>query len=553
MSENLFDDYNENTEMSLEDQIAFHRDNIDRLKKDLQENGHKYLSGEYEMTENYIDAIQTVVKELQEELKEEMTEKMNNGLKLEGDLESLLKNPYREENFKIEQTASGSYAVRSDSKKFGEQAIVYENMDRHECVNYIEERQPAKEPEYYVIENLHDFVEGKNANITYGTLQDCLQKYSQYMKNDMQNSTLNQEEYNNYITCTLGVTTGKNDMDLVRCINGTSYAATGIITNQEHNTNKYVLDDVKVIMDVLDIQKAMKVEGNSNKIDYIPLEQLKGKEVFAGYSDNNLARKESLVSNMSIRFSNGQIEKALFNGVELPRTGYKGAPEVTQERFNAMLQNGSKNMNLKGCYISEVTIQGKFENASFENCYFSDCRFENAEFINSDFRNASIHDSDAVHVKFSGVSLEFAGIYNAKWEDTHFKNVDFINCTWKNISTPKPDTVSFENCDFLLADMNAVYMKGIQVVGEMKHLESVSVTLGGATAEEVEKHRENVIETFHSGEKKIGELKAENRKLEDRGKKQQIEKPHPADKKDKVSDRKLSDSKKKPAKKAKSR
>ena len=233
MSENLFDDYNETTEMSLEDQTAFQRDNIHILRKDLQENGHKYSAEEYEMTENYIYAIQTVVKELQNELKESM-------------------------------------------------------------------------------------------------------------------------------------------------------------------------------------------------------------------------------------------QGRFVNGVLLSETGYKGAPEVTQEKLDLILQNGNKNLNLQGCYFSKVTLQGKFENANFENSYFSDCKFENAEFINASFKNANIY-GDMKGVKFSKVSFEGAGIYDSRWENTKFEQVDFLNSNWKLISTAR-DTVTFNNCNFLLADMNSVYIKGSKVEGKMENV-----------------------------------------------------------------------------------
>ncbi len=200
-------------------------------------------------------------------------------------LRSLLRNPYGEEKFKIEKSMSGSYMVRSDSKKFGEQAVVYENRDRNECVNYIDRRQPAGKPEYYVIENLHDFMKGKNENIIWGTLKECLEKYSEYARI----SYLRKEEYKDHVICTFGVTTGKNDMDLVHCINGKSYAGTEIIKNQEHNVNKYILDDTKTIIDILDIREAAKIRENS--IDYIPLEQLDGKEIYAGYSKKTMLDK----------------------------------------------------------------------------------------------------------------------------------------------------------------------------------------------------------------------------------------------------------------------
>lgn len=509
-------------DVSLEEQIAFIKSNINILKKDLQENCDTYSPEACEQTEDYIYALQTTVEELQ---------------KVEVDLESLLRNPYREENFKIEKSMSGSYMVRSDSKRFGERAVVYENRDRNECVDYIEERQPAQKPAYYVIENLHDFMKGKNENIIRGTLKECLEKYSEYI----QNPDFDKEEYKDHVTCTFGVATDRNDLDLVHCINGTSYAGTDIIRNQEHNTNKYILDDIEAVMDILDIREAAKVRENN--IDYVPLERLDGKEMFDGYSKKTMAEKEDLARGMQGIFSNGQLQKVFFNGVPLSKIGHD--LEVTQELFDAMMQNNennTENMNFKGCFFFEVTLQGKFESANFENCYFTSCRFENAEFINTSFKNADTYGTDMNNVKFSETTFENAGFYNSRWENTEFNHVDFNNSIWKHISTVR-DTVTFQNCDFLLADMVSVYIKGSRVIGEMKNLDSIYVTMGGATPEEIGNHKKSIMETLNSGKA----IKEDREKVpKDRGKKQQ-----PELQKKKVSDRKLSNQK--PVKKAKSR
>ena len=175
----------------------------------------------------------------------------------------MVKNPYGEKNFEIEKSMSGSFLVRSDSKRFGERAIVYENPDRNCCVDYIEERQPAEKPIYYVIENLHEFTQGKNKNIIYATFEECLDKYRTYTTKIGKNAA---------ITCTIGVTTGKNDMDLLYYINGVSYMAHCIAKNKAHNTNKYILHDVRAIIDNLNIKNTIIVGDRT--YNYIPLAQL---------------------------------------------------------------------------------------------------------------------------------------------------------------------------------------------------------------------------------------------------------------------------------------
>lgn len=409
------------------------------------------------------------------DVKEKLQEKLENGKLTEGDIESMVKNPYKEENFEIEKSMSGSFLVRSDSERFGERAIVYEDRNRNNCVNYIEDRQPAKEPTYYVIENLHEFVLGKNENIIWGTLEECLEKYKGYVAS----VELEKNAYKDKVTCTLGVTTDKNDMDLIHCINGTSYAGIGMTKNKEHNINKYILNDLGYTVEALDIKQA--VLFRAGNIEYTSLSQLEGKEVFESGSKE---RKE-------------QLQDMFVNGVRLPKTGYNGAPEVTQELFDQIVQKGTKDLDFKGCYFSEVTISGKFENASFENGYIFECNFENVEFLHSNFEKARISDTNLKNVAFSEVNFSNASLKGSRWEETKFQNVDFINSTWKQVSTVQ-DTVSFENCDFLLADMDSVNIKGSQVIGEIKNTESIYVTMGGATKAEVKRHEQSIMETLNA-------------------------------------------------------
>lgn len=274
MSDNLFDDYNYNNEIrSLEDlekTIAFHKEEIQELREDLENNGDNYSAENYEMTENAIYAIETVMEKYQEELEKGRFEES------------------QEHNFKIEKTMSGSFIVRSDSERFGKEAIVYENPDRNKCIDYIEERKPAKKPVYYVIDNLKDFIDGKSQNILRGTLEECLEKYSSYVLKY-------NDKYKNHVTSTLGVTTGdivKINTDLIRCIDGVSYIATDIVRNHEHNSNKYILNDLNAIVDVLDAKHAAIVKENS--IEYVPLKELAQKEIFEAYLEKSVQEKTVL-------------------------------------------------------------------------------------------------------------------------------------------------------------------------------------------------------------------------------------------------------------------
>lgn len=66
-----------------------------------------------------------------------------------------IKNPYNESNFKIQPTKDGNgFIVRSDSERFGENAVVFQGLNYQECLQYISDRSDNIEPSYYVIKDL---------------------------------------------------------------------------------------------------------------------------------------------------------------------------------------------------------------------------------------------------------------------------------------------------------------------------------------------------------------------------------------------------------------
>lgn len=48
-------------------------------------------------------------------------------------------------NFKLEKTLTGTWVVKADSQRFGQQAIVFESYKMSECVAWIKEKEEKKE------------------------------------------------------------------------------------------------------------------------------------------------------------------------------------------------------------------------------------------------------------------------------------------------------------------------------------------------------------------------------------------------------------------------
>lgn len=643
---------------SVKEELEIIKENISRMEKNLETNAYYKSSAgaaDYEILSDSIVTMQDAAEDLQNELHELITNALEKG-EIKGDLESILKNPYREENFKIGRVGiNGHYAVFSDSERFGKQAIVYENTDRNKCVDYIEQRQPAMKPTYYVIENLHDFAQGINQNIVYGTFEECLQLYQQY-------SALEecQEKYNKMCgiqedisatktTVVLGVKTGKNDQDIILNMKGHPFfqdlqghpVFNEAVLKSEHGTNKYILDDLSVIRTQIEDTQGKEIsifraqtEDICAKADY------KDDYLFVEYSGAVQAvqcRKETvsmisilenaekeyldlkdkyLNSDLDIQYADVQteekkveelkdicaeklvkaVEKDIFrlgeltqagarkllepefreqlktaliqnkdivslnaayiNHIFVPCTGYQNRPEITQKFFDKMIyqrdktilkyeildekkereilkdivKNGDKekafmyieakaeeestiaayhqrgtfeiemekHLDFENCYFSGIKLEGTFEGVDFSDCYFYNCKIENAEFKDCNFKNATLSNMEGKNVSFQNTDFEKADLWFARFENTQFKDVNFSEGNWRSISTVR-DTVSFENCDFTMTNMNSVYIQGSKIIGEMKNINTISVTMGGATGQEIKKHERMIKETLGSG------------------------------------------------------
>ncbi|MDE7423781.1 MAG: pentapeptide repeat-containing protein [Lachnospiraceae bacterium] len=310
---------NDDLNKSVEEQIASMKSELEAMDKsiaDLKESletdeYYKTSAGaaDYEVNRGALEGMEDAAEEMRKELNELITNALEKG-EIKGDVESFLKNPYREENFKIDRVGiDGHYAVFSDSERFGKQAIVYENTDRNKCVDYIEQRQPAKEPTYYVIENLHDFAQGLNQNIIYSKFETCLQLYQEYSALEECQAQYNKicgiqkDISDGKTTVVLGVTTGGNDQDIIRNYQDSQVYPifNEFFVKGEHATNKYILDDLQVIKTQIENIQGKEIFVNTAmKDDYF----------FEGYSNGNERQRKETIDMISV-LENAEKECAI--------------------------------------------------------------------------------------------------------------------------------------------------------------------------------------------------------------------------------------------------
>lgn len=168
--------------------------------------------------------------------------------------------------------------------------------------------------------------------------------------------------------------------------------------------------------------------------------------------------------------------------------------EIKQKQLNELISKG-ETIDLSNCFLYKLTLEGNFKNANISNARLFDCKIKNSNFENTNFSNAVISgDFDNTTVK--NCVFENAGLYNISFKNTVLDNVSLKNASLKGISTVK-DSVTFKNVDFSCVKMDSVYIQGSKVENAL-NTDSIYITMGGATHDEVEAHKKMILDTLNN-------------------------------------------------------
>lgn len=88
----------------------------------------------------------------------------------------------RESNFRIEKTHNNTYAVRSDSERFGKDEITYESPNREDCLDYIAQRRPERQFRFYIIPDLMTWATNAHPQTPiekYDSLQETVARFQE--------------------------------------------------------------------------------------------------------------------------------------------------------------------------------------------------------------------------------------------------------------------------------------------------------------------------------------------------------------------------------------
>ena len=169
---------------------------------------------------------------------------------------------------------------------------------------------------------------------------------------------------------------------------------------------------------------------------------------------------------------------------------------LNQEAFDSLVHFGQTKFN--GYNFNKVEFNEthlgieEIKNASFYYCDFtnfdgrdidmSDNFFRDTEIRNSTFENANFEKIATSYVRARGTNFE-----HANFEDSLLQHTVFAADS------------SLEHADFAHATFDTVYFYEGVVKNEPKGLEWVTVTMGGATNEEIKKHRKQVFQALKKG------------------------------------------------------
>lgn len=152
-------------------------------------------------------------------------------------------------NFNIEKLESGTYVVRSDSERFGKQAITFESHSRSECVDYIANNSEQEKPSYYIIEDLSTWANNLPADERskfepFDNLDDAISKFMEYRVNDYDYSDGKSK-------LAMGASIGSGSYDILHVRDGVNVFVRDFIGTASFDTNKEFLSNMAKINGVV--------------------------------------------------------------------------------------------------------------------------------------------------------------------------------------------------------------------------------------------------------------------------------------------------------------
>lgn len=168
------------------------------------------------------------------------------------------------------------------------------------------------------------------------------------------------------------------------------------------------------------------------------------------------------------------------------------APEMSAAQLERAIKDNSpyiENINFRGIKMPD-SLHGCFNHCTFNECDFSEA------VVSATFLDCSFYDMETKGMLVQNSWFQKSTVANTKFEDCKLANSVFSLSDLRQCSAVR---TSFENCDFNGGTMDRVFFhQGIKAQG-IVGLETVNITMGGATEQEVSNHARQIREALLYG------------------------------------------------------
>lgn len=162
---------------------------------------------------------------------------------------------------------------------------------------------------------------------------------------------------------------------------------------------------------------------------------------------------------------------------------------VRQQDFDKAFAQGATDFS--NCYFEDVTFSGEAAEISFQNSILANgCQFDHAHFKGASFDGASIYcsiqDCDLSRSSFLHTTI-----------NGHIKRTDLSGCFFKDSHINKTSFADciLNRCIMYETALNSTYFVRCEAFG-LQHMDTMRLTMGGATDREVENYIRQVTEAL---------------------------------------------------------
>lgn len=127
-------------------------------------------------------------------------------------------------------------------------------------------------------------------------------------------------------------------------------------------------------------------------------------------------------------------------------------------------------------------------NIQFYDCVFKDLNLENVNLNKADFSSCVFDNVNAMRSNFGG-----ANIFKSEIKNSNLENCDFSHAKLKDGSIKK---TNLSGVDFRNAIFDDEHLYDITINNAPKNIESIYITMGGATHSEIATYKENIMNTL---------------------------------------------------------